>query len=731
MSSKRPFQEADSATTRSKRAKYSSIACQECRNRKLKCERQPGDRVCVRCTTNDLQCNIARPQRNDGRTTQGSSSVEAVEEAPSSMVRLARLEAELSLLRQQVAELTSAFGNSNDKPQHTPSSHHVHGDVEPVEPHFVGTTRPAFSLKMAKASLVNMGVTSPEDEAGIDLPPPSSPSQDFDGTNPLISLSLHEVQRLMSVFLDEIQIIYPILDAPSALELRIPYLYEAVSTKRFGRFTGTKDQKETHLLKAMVATALVLEQPRDMTLSQALIVSVEEEAGKMAAHAHVDLAEIRICTIMAIYQFFCDQELYAWRTIGIAARLAVEMGLHRKESLFENFPDEKERMSALSLFWCVYVLDRRWGLGNGLPFALVDRDIDPELPEPDADLPYLRSLVAYGRLCSKVWEALPQFSHQAFQPAMASSTASQLDYEIRIWCAAVPAEFKPAASSYPGSSSPQHPPTPLSRGPATCRTLMHLRGNHLRLVVHRQYVLSSSIIASHPHQARLAVQIARDTIRTTVSLSKETDIYARQQPAYNHFLVGALAVMLLAVSHAPGLYAHACRDDFGQAIELVRNFSGSSVAGRKLWKSMCGLVSAVNRLCGDHDDGRVHHDSHDNNSGFDGLGDLFDPEIYVRQGQPDMMHVGVDLIGLFDAFGGHGHHQKGFSYPIQAEDGGGGEDMQVAAEGYNGNETGVVEGGGQRFLEDSSSVLLSDQEGGQGESHEGIDEISRFFMGLI
>lgn len=63
------------------------------------------------------------------------------------------------------------------------------------------------------------------------------------------------------------------------------------------------------------------------------------------------------------------------------------MGLHRRQSLLENFADEKERTTALCLFWCVYVLDRQWSLGTGLSFALVDRDIDPELPEIVSSFP--------------------------------------------------------------------------------------------------------------------------------------------------------------------------------------------------------------------------------------------------------------------------------------------------------------------------------------------------------
>lgn len=84
----------------------------------------------------------------------------------------------------------------------------------------------------------------------------------------------------------------------------------------------------------------------------------------------------------SIYYFHCDDELLAWRTIGIAAREALEMGLHRRKSLFDNFKDPDTRRLATRVFWCVYVLDRRWSFGTSLSFALSDRDIDAGLPEP-------------------------------------------------------------------------------------------------------------------------------------------------------------------------------------------------------------------------------------------------------------------------------------------------------------------------------------------------------------
>lgn len=57
------------------------------------------------------------------------------------------------------------------------------------------------------------------------------------------------------------------------------------------------------------------------------------------------------------------------------------MGLHRKENLEKNIPDTETRHWATRLFYCIYVLDRRWSFGTGLPFALHDADIDPDLPD--------------------------------------------------------------------------------------------------------------------------------------------------------------------------------------------------------------------------------------------------------------------------------------------------------------------------------------------------------------
>lgn len=67
--------------------------------------------------------------------------------------------------------------------------------------------------------------------------------------------------------------------------------------------------------------------------------------------------------------------------------MCIELGLHRRDSFLKVVTTEPERAKVLRLFWSIYVLDRRWSFGTGLPFALQDSDIDPSLPEPVNALP--------------------------------------------------------------------------------------------------------------------------------------------------------------------------------------------------------------------------------------------------------------------------------------------------------------------------------------------------------
>ena len=62
--------------------------------------------------------------------------------------------------------------------------------------------------------------------------------------------------------------------------------------------------------------------------------------------------------------------------------MCFEMGLHRREVLIKTFRSGDDYSWGVKLFWSIYILDRRWSFGTGMPFAIQDADIDPLLPEP-------------------------------------------------------------------------------------------------------------------------------------------------------------------------------------------------------------------------------------------------------------------------------------------------------------------------------------------------------------
>lgn len=247
----------------------------------------------------------------------------------------------------------------------------------------------------------------------------------------------------------------------------------------------------------------------------------------------------------------------------------------------------------------VYELDRRWSFGTSLSFALNDRDIDPQLPEPGKDFPYLKCMVAFARLCSRIWEAMPSYGSSL--QSMPAETEDYLDFMTQNWLVSVPDElhFKHPRVAAAAESQP--------RQMRRLRTLLYLRGNYMRMLIHRHHVLTMDNIKANTEKARLVVDIAKDTVSVLVHLCETSDIYVREQSIYHYYLLGALAVVLLAVCHSPNTYAESCRDSFVSAIELVKGFARHSSASRRLWKSVKGLLPVVKSLSVRAEASRQHH----------------------------------------------------------------------------------------------------------------------------
>ncbi|KAI4596761.1 hypothetical protein KJ359_005104 [Pestalotiopsis sp. 9143b] len=635
-----------SAVPRSKRAKYTAIACDECKRRKLKCVQEPGQAQCNRCKSKEVECSLK------------DEDVRDLEPQP---------------IDDRQASLAAA------------------GVKERKEVQFVGTTRPAYALNVAKATLSVVDESSDhsgtEDDDSIPLEQSPIDARDLP-QDPLLAMSLSTIYRLLDIFRDEVEPVYPLLET-SNLRSQTPEMLKHFEQEYSLPFDGRISQKDIHLLKIVLATALVLDNHEKTELSARLISSFEDDALRITSPSDVDLQEAQIFAIMSIYHFHCDEELLAYRSIGISTRMVLELGLHRRRSLEENYRDPAHRALAIRVFWCIYVLDRRWSFGTGLSFALFDRDLNP--PEPSPDMPYFCCLVAYGKLCSKVWEAIPHYgsSHES----MASNMESSLESDIQTWFSTIPDDTQLArADASPSSHTISHNAALFRH----LQTLLYLRGNYIRCLIHRHHVVSPVAIMKSPVNARLVVSIAQDTIRILVTLNNTSDIYSNHQVAYNYFLISAISILLLAVCHAPAEFAQNCRQDFSTAINLVRGFSRISLQGRRLWRTIRGLVVRLKQVgiidasstphervlrrarrnsqpAAEHSDhsldpsSQMRNDVSQNNAatnitGQDERGML--ESVNFQTTVPDTNMMGDDLMGVFDTFSA-AYMENSINAPVQ------------------------------------------------------------------
>ncbi|KAF5664275.1 hypothetical protein FHETE_7157 [Fusarium heterosporum] len=663
---------------RTKRAKYASVACNECKKRKLKCVRDENDENCKRCAANGADClfaptvsntreNIETPSRRPAQEL--VSPAQTRHSTISQTVDITSLSQQVIQLQNQVNALSTALQDVSQRlpyisastTRSTPQGHTStykldprNATNEPREPQFVGPTRSAYSFQIAENSLSGMGIEQNATQTSTPAMSPTasihiteSPRQSPDSENidVLVTLGVAEIKRLLDVFDDEIRSLYPFIDiAP-------------LSDKVFSVIQTPEENtlKDVQAIKLAVATSIVIEAQGPSTTSKRLVDDVEPVICAISGEAFIDLQELQLMIILSIYWFQCGEDLLAWRAIGNAGREALEVGLHRRTSLFENFKDPMERDLAIRCFWCVYILDRRWSYGTSLSFGISDRDIDPQLPEPGDEHHYLRCMVRYARLCSKIWDELPLDTSPLSLP---KDKVDFFDFLTQKWIHSIPEDLQLVSPRL--SQAPRHQPRALQR----LRTFLYLRGNYIRNFVLRHHVMSTENIRADTQGAQLVVNIAQDTIQVLVHLNETSDIYARQVHAFNYFLAGALASILLGVCHAPELFADRCRQTFKDAVRLLKDNSRRGQLSRRLWRSIRGTINRAlslhtseSRNVNQHDGGvagnvlkadmsQARNIMRSDQSSWSQNGPVDDTDTSMS----DMFGLETDLLNLFSAF---------------------------------------------------------------------------------
>lgn len=196
-------------------------------------------------------------------------------------------------------------------------------------------------------------------------------------------------------------------------------------------------------------------------------------------------------------------------------------------------------------------------------------------------------MIVHNRISSKVW-----YSGLGSDGAtdIRRDEIGYLDYQVLQWYKQIPdtLKFYPSESPRPGETA--------NRGLRRLRILLYLRMNQLRILIYRPVLHSSTSIAEDKGHAQTVVDVAKDSVRVLTRLNQTSDIYRTQQITFNYFLVAALAVLFLAVCHAPTEFNRQVRDEFYLALDLVNGFSTKSYVSKRLWKTIKGLWRTGEKL---------------------------------------------------------------------------------------------------------------------------------------
>lgn len=310
----------DGPQPRAKRNRYISIACNECKRRKIKCN---GEHPCQRCGNLQLECVYA-PNccSNNFKETQEYKDINA---------HVQSLQEQVNVLWQSLNSLRSSLGHevisqadvlayANDATQSArPSQTNMlidpalsRGPTSPQQNKYQGPTSSQYNFDLARSSLQSMGITTGDDgqDAGAQqqnrASSPSSPRalqmQLHPYVQPMIEISKEEALRLCRVYEDEMGTMYPILDMTRIQQhaTLVFALNDAVSrtgSHAFGINNEIQTDADMEILKLVLANALVAESGGTSQLAKRLYTTCARST-EVGLQDQVNLKNIQILTLV-------------------------------------------------------------------------------------------------------------------------------------------------------------------------------------------------------------------------------------------------------------------------------------------------------------------------------------------------------------------------------------------------------------------------------------------------
>lgn len=430
--------------------------CDRCYRRKGRCDKQ---QPCGSCARANVSCSYTDKVRQRRFT---SDDVERVEK------RLRQSEARNRTLLDELARLRSIGAQSGVSPANTDHSHATDppkradavSEISYLSINAAGERQPYLGSTSGVlfADLVRSSVDA---SVSRHASPPGAASQDqADSTSsPASTTHLprreHELppealaSRLLKSYFEHDAIAFPFL-SPTAV-LRIKQRFYQDDT----HYSSRANSYETFIFNMVLAIATASVYKYDW---QMLPSAESHHARAMQELDHVlshgGLESLQAILLLCQYRqgsSIKDNSASMWHLVGIAARICLELGLHResayplkRSSDFDQAASERYHQQEISRrsFWCLIAMDRVTSNILGRPLAIRDEDVDALLPSDEDDPELLsavtgttsriprtavfRSIIEYRLLCGNVLTTL----HRRRAPTMTTTDALQLRADL-------------------------------------------------------------------------------------------------------------------------------------------------------------------------------------------------------------------------------------------------------------------------------------------------------------
>ncbi|KAM0715042.1 hypothetical protein Q7P37_009507 [Cladosporium fusiforme] len=424
--------------------------CDRCYRRKGRCDKQ---QPCSSCAQANVTCTYTDKLRQRRYT---SDDIERVEK------RLRQSEARNRSLLDEVTRLKAGSEHPGTSPAETEKSHATDvprradavSEVSYLSINAAGERQPFLGSTsgILFADLVRSSVDASVSRHGT---PPASAAATQGGQSPISTSNFTKrkqelppetlASKLMKSYFEHDAIAFPFLSPTTLLEMLEKFYRDDFY------YSSQASPYEVFVFNMTLAIATASVYKYDW---QMLPSAESHHARAMQELDHVlaigGLESLQAILLLCQYRqgsSIKDNSASMWHLVGIAARICLELGLHRESAYPRKYTPELDsaalsqylqREVARRCFWCLIAMDRVTSNILGRPLAIRDEDIDSMLPSDrdDAENIYpsamsisvaprtavFNTIINYRLLCGRILTTL----HRRRAPSMTTTDALKL-----------------------------------------------------------------------------------------------------------------------------------------------------------------------------------------------------------------------------------------------------------------------------------------------------------------